>query len=856
MGECLLHPSNPSPLDGRETQGLSSAEAAARLRRDGPNRPAQRSRRGLRTIALGVVAQPMFLLLLATALVYALVGNSADAAVLLVSVVAVGAISLVQEYRTERVLDSLKALSSPRARVVRDGQVLRVPSQDLVVGDRLLVSEGDRMACDATLHAPQGLLVDESLLSGESAPVLKSASQVLHAGTLVVSGDGVASVAATGAATALGRIGGALARIERRPSRVQAELKRIVARVAVFAVVASAAAAVLYAARQGSWVEGLLAGLTLAMAIIPEEFAVVWTVMLALGAWRLARLGVLTRQAQAIETLGTTTVLCVDKTGTLTHNRMELVALSTPEQTATLVPQAPVDERFRTLLRTAAWASVDHGIEPMDQAVLRLARRWFALPSTAGELIAREGVAADHPWFSNLWRSDAGRSAVLAIKGAPESVLAMCEVAPALRERVAADAERLAQRGLRVLGVAQATGDSEPGFGRVATMPKPRWIGLLGFMDPVREDVPAAMAQCIEAGIRVVMITGDAPATALAIASDAGLAGLGQGDGPTVLLGADLARLSDDALVQAVATMRIHARVSPEQKLRIVRALQRRGEVVAMTGDGVNDAPALRAADIGVAMGKRGTDVAREAAALVLLDDSFAALVAAVRMGRRIFANLRNAVGYLIAVHVPIVGVSLLPVLLGLPVMLLPLHVVLLELMIDPACSLVFEAEAEPADCMRQPPRPAQVRLLSAAAAGHALGVGSLALVLTGVTLVMCQRAHLQADWMRLATLVSLIVGNLLMLAWYRRGERLVATHPGNTALQALLAGVAAALALIAVLSPLVPQLGLPVHPGVRYGGGLLGGLAAGAGLWLLRRTRSAARAAPNPNKMHLQEPP
>ena len=654
------------PDDPDHPHGLSDAEAAARLRRDGPNRLARTGRRGVAAIVIGVATQPMFLLLLATAAVYALVGSAGDALVLLVSVVAVGAISLVQEYRTERVLASLKDLSSPRSRVVRSGRVLRIASQDLVVGDRLLIAEGDRLACDAELVQSHGLLVDESMLTGESAPVLKSAAPQqpssaaehrVQAGTLVVQGDGVGIVCATGMRTALGQIGGTLAAIEPRPSRAHAELKRVVARVAVLAVLTSLAAALLYAARQGSWIEGLLAGLTLAMAIIPEEFAVVWTVMLALGAWRLARGGVLTRQAQAIEALGTTSVLCVDKTGTLTHNRMELVALAMPLEPVTWSAGASADARLEPLLRTAALASVGDGIEPMDRALLQLHERWFGPAAFDGTLLRREGVAPERPFFSQWWRNTDGSGGVLAVKGAPEAVLAQCEHDASLAANVSAEVERLARQGLRVLGVARAdwSGAQAPETLRLA------WCGLLGFLDPVRDDVPEAIAQCRRAGMRVVMITGDAPATAAAIARAAGL------DGGGVVSGAQLAAMSDGELDATVGATAIYARVSPADKLRIVRALQKRGEVVAMTGDGVNDASALRAADIGVAMGRRGTDVAREAASLVLLDDSFASLVSAVRMGRRIFGNLRNAVGYLLAVHVPIVGVSLLPVLAGGP---------------------------------------------------------------------------------------------------------------------------------------------------------------------------------------------
>ncbi|HET9207713.1 MAG TPA: HAD-IC family P-type ATPase, partial [Burkholderiaceae bacterium] len=682
-----------------ETQGLTEQEAVARLARDGPNQLEQAARRGAASIAVQVLQQPMFLLLLATAAVYGAVGDVADAAVLLVSVAVVGALTWAQEYRAERALAALRQLSSPRARVVRGGHIVNVASRDLVVGDRLLVGEGDRIACDAHVVQANGLLIDESLLTGESAPVMKAEmreggdpAQPQHticAGTLVVQGDGVAIVSATGSRTALGQIGGTLATLTPPQSRLQRELRRVVRRVALFAVLASLVAAGLFWLRHGSWVEGLLAGLTLAMAIIPEEFAVVWTVMLALGAWRLARRRVLTRQAQAIEALGTTTVLAVDKTGTLTHNRMEVVALATATDDAPIGADTPADDRFAELLETAALACAEDGIEPMDRALIRLRERWSGTGRpVAGALVRRRGVTPEQPYFSNLWRMPGTERCVWAVKGAPEAVLALCAATPETHAGVSAKARRLGEQGLRVLGI--ACSDAVPPSATSPAQTRLRWIGLVAFLDPLRDDVPAAIAQCRAAGIRVVMITGDAPATAAAIAR---MAGLGDFDSADVVTGARLAAMPDVQLEATVKTASIYARVTPEHKLRIVQALQRCGEIVAMTGDGVNDASALRAADIGVAMGKRGTDVAREAAALVLLDDSFSALVNAVRTGRRIFNNLHNAVGYLIAVHVPIVGVSLLPVLVGGPVLLLPIHVVLLELIIDPACSLVFEAQ-------------------------------------------------------------------------------------------------------------------------------------------------------------------
>ncbi len=844
----------------KQDPGLTDEEAAARLKRDGPNRLSQSKQHSFLGIALSVMKQPMLLLLLATASVYGVVGSLPDAAALLLSVLVVAGITVAQEYRTERVLASLKALSSPRARVMRSGQVKHIPSEDLVVDDCLLIAEGDRIACDAQLVQAQSLMVDESLLTGESAPVFKNpsasdgaasqppqtdqtAGQRVFAGTLVVRGDAVARVIATGANTTLGKMGGTLASIKPTPSRVQLELKHIVTRVGLFAVLASLAAAVAYAVRQDDWTDGLLAGLTLAMAIIPEEFAVVWTVMLALGAWRLAQLGTLTRQPQAIEALGTTSVLCVDKTGTLTYNRMTLVWLATTEHRVPVADDTKVDARFAALLQVAVLASVDNGVEPMDQTLLRLARRWQVASPDDLVLIKRQGVGPGRPWFSNCWRSTHGQTTTLAIKGAPEALLNLCAMDASLKAQVAAEATKLSKQGLRVLGVARATWD---GAADEQACAAPQWIGLLGFLDPVRQDVPAAVAQCRAAGMRVVMITGDAPTTAIAIARSAGLA---HDEKIPAVLGAEITAMSDQALQAVARQTSVYARVSPEHKLRIVRALQKQGEVVAMTGDGVNDASALRAADIGVAMGKRGTDVAREAAALVLVNDSFSVLVDAVRMGRRIFGNLRNAVGYLIAVHVPIVGVSLLPLLLGTPPLLLPLHVVLLELIIDPACSLVFEAEAEPSDCMHVPPRPASVRLVSATTVRQALAVGLLGLGLSMVTVVsLTHWAGLDAPWQRLGALASLVTGNLLMLTWYRRGARVRNAAKRNRAFQWLLVALSSGIALILLVSTWVPQLGLPDHPKLRLAAGVLvtvslvmaGSLTSSARLWTHRANAAA----------------
>jgi Ca2+-transporting ATPase len=816
-------------------QGLTEAQVLAQRRLDGPNRLPEAPPRGLLRIAWGALTQPMFALLLATAAVYGLLGERTDALMLLVSVLAVGALSVWQEHRTERVLRALKDLSSPRSTVMRDGRAQRIASQELVRGDRLLVNEGDRLAADARLVEGSGLQVDESLLTGESVPVPKqpgvAEAHGLQAGSLVVQGEGVAVVTAVGAQTALGLIGGSLRQLPQRPSRLQQELKRLVQAVALLALVTCVLAATVYTVREGSWTAGLLVGLTLAMSLIPEEFAVVWTVMLALGAWRLSRLQVLTRQPQAIEALGTVSVLCVDKTGTLTHNRMTLVQLHDGAQDGTPAADAA---RFAALLQAAALASLPHGVEPMDRAIFAAAGDAGAVPSgwRAGPHC---GVRAGQPYVVHWWRDTQG-AAQARVKGAAEAVLGLCQApqGEGAPHPLLATAERWSAQGLRVLAVAQVTAADWAADGGLPEERPLQAVGLLGFMDPLRDEVPAALAECRQAGVRVMMITGDSPVTARAIARQAGL--LPEDDGTGVLTGAQLAALSDPQLQQALQQVRVFARVDPAQKLRIVQGLQQRGEVVAMTGDGVNDAPALRAADIGVAMGRRGTDVAREAAALVLLDDNFASMVQAVRGGRRIFVNLRKALGYLFAVHVPIVGTALIPVALGGPVLLLPLHVVLLELIIDPACSLVFEAERAPDDLMRVPPRPAHARLFSLADALRALAVGGLAFA--GVALLQwaARSAGASTEVLRLASLGGIVAGNLLMLMWVR-GLRADHDHT-NRMFSALLSGIAVVGLVLLGVPGLGPVFGLPAQ--VPAPGLLLLAVLAAWGLRGLRRLRPA----------------
>jgi Ca2+-transporting ATPase len=769
-------------------------------------------------LALEVLREPMLLLLCAAAAVYLVIGDLAEALILSASVVVVIAISVGQRARTERALEALRDLSSPRARVVRDSAQARIAGAEVVRGDLLILSEGDRVAADARVLEASDLMADESLLTGESLavakdPLDKGPGGEVYSGTLIVRGHGRAEVFATGARSELGRIGRMLGGIEPEKTSLETETGKIVRRVAAFAVILSAIVALLYVLLRGGWVDGVLAGLTLAMAILPEEYPVVLTVFLALGAWRIARRDVLTRRMPAIEMLGAATVLCVDKTGTLTENRMVVKEVRGGEE--------------RAVLAHAALASELSPFDPMENAILAMAAErapeaveWRKTWRLDRDYALSEGFLA----VCHAWRDAAGR-AVVAIKGAPETVIAACRLTAAEGEALLAEARRSAEQGMRILGVASSQWPHADWPADPRAFPFV-WLGFVALADPLRPSVPDAVAECRRAGIRVVMVTGDHAGTALAIASEAGVRTAGG-----VLTGAQLQSLPEAELVHAVRSIDVFARVRPEQKLRLVEALKSAGEIVAMTGDGVNDAPALGAAHIGVAMGGRGTDVAREAAALVLLRDEFGAIVDTVRLGRRIYDNLRNAMGYLLAVHVPIAGISFLPLVLGGPIVLYPVHVVFLEFVIDPACSLAFEAESGEREAMRRPPRKPGEPLFSGSMLVAGLGSGAAALLAVVLTYAWTLRAGMAPDEMRALVFAAIVIGNVgLIFANRSRLESILATlmRP-NPALWWVTLGALAALALALYVPPLAgvfrfEPLGV-VGVGIAVAAGLAGAM-------------------------------
>ena len=793
-----MPPPQDEPL---ATRGLSSAVAAARLKAEGFNELPAPVRRNFLRILFDVVRQPMFALLLLGGAVYLLLGDRLEALLLMAFATLSVSITLVQENRSEKVLETLRSLASPRTLAIRDGRRLNLPGREIVREDIILLSEGDRVAADAVLLTANDLLIDESLLTGESVPVRKRAATrreparapggedapFVFAGTLVARGSGLAQVAATGLASEMGKIGRSLQTIEQEQPRLQMQIRWLVRDFAVFGAIAGALSVLLFGLLRGSWLEALLGGIAIGMSLLPEEFPLVTSVFMAMGAWRISRAQVLTRRTAAIETLGATTVLCTDKTGTLTENRMTLVSIRGDGADWHRGSEEAFPSATAEILRTALLASSSEPSDPIDMAVHALAAASAILPPQ-GRLVTSYGLRPELPVMTNIYDGEFGRVAYA--KGAFEAVASLCRLAPERRTAIARQVDALAQEGIRVLAVARTRPfDGQPPASPLALAFD--YCGLLGFSDPLRAEVPAAVAECRAAGVRVLMITGDYPGTARAIARQAGIdAGLLTGD--------ELDRMTDERLAEALEHVGVLARIRPEQKLRIVQCLQKDGEIVAMTGDGVNDAPAIKAADIGIAMGGRGTDVAREASSIVLLNGDFGSIVKTIRLGRRIHDNLRKAIEYIVAVHIPIAGLALLPLVFGLPIILSPIHIAFLEMVIDPACSVVLEAEPEEDDVMRRPPRDAESPLLPRRRFVWALLQGVTVLAILAVLLFATASAGLPEGDIRALVFTVLILANLGLILVNRSfdSSALRALFRPNVPLRILLVGVAAVLAM------------------------------------------------------------
>ncbi len=716
----------------------------------------------LRTIS-EVIAEPMFLLLLVACAVYFSVGRTEEAITLLVALLVVSGISVYQSIRSDRALGALRNLTQPKTQVRRNGILTTIPVEEIVIGDAVLVAEGEGVPADSTLDTGNDFSVNEAILTGESVAVTKTPGDAVFAGTTAASGSAWMTVTAIGGQTELGKIGKSIAEIPTEKTPLQRQINQFVIRMAWIGLAAFALIWGVNYARSGDWVTALLFGLTLAMSILPEEIPVAFSSFMALGAARLSRAGVLTKQPQTVESLGSATVICADKTGTITQDGMSVRQVYDGATDALLPLPGILSETAESVLEYARWASETDPFDSMEKAIVAAANTAFAEDDSAAisdpyPMIHEYPLAGSPPMMTHVRRSPTG-AVVVAGKGAVEHILAVCHSEPAAHERVRAMTKQLSAGGYRVLGVARGTYQS-PDFPAGQDDFTWSFLGLIALENPPKSNAKAVIQAFADAGIRVKMITGDFPETAQAIARQVGLSGA-----DTLVTGQQVMDMDEPMLRQQVEQTAVFARMFPEAKLRVVNALKANGEIVAMTGDGVNDGPALKAAHIGVAIGKRGTEVARQAASLVLVNDDLGSMVLAVAEGRRIYQNLKKAIAYIVSIHIPIILTVAVPLLANWrwANLFSPIHIIFLELVMGPTCSIAFENEpAEPGQ-MQQPPRRATDTLMAGPELGRSIvqGLGITGAVL-GVYYVTMQRGE-SVDIVRTLTFTTLVISNILL---------------------------------------------------------------------------------------------
>lgn len=683
-------------------EGLSEREAALLLSKFGLNELPAEKKGSLFDSAVKVVREPMILLLILAGVISFVLAERVDGMLLISTVFIIIGISLFQERRTETALSALRSLSAPQALVIRSGKRIRIPTKEVVPGDLIQLLEGDRVPADAEIIDLKYLVLDESLLTGESVPVTKNLGDQVFTGTLVVRGHGIAIVRTTGKSTELGRIGSSLSGMKEQLTRLQLSISRIVKGIGIGALLTVTFVIAVYGVTRGNWLEGALAGIAVAMALIPEELPVILTIFMTLGAWRMTKVGVIVRRTATIEALGSVTVLCVDKTGTLTKNEMKIEELKLLNGD-TWNASSAINPEFEELISIGSLATPTVAFDPMDLAfkTLETSNRLASYKSLSEIPLSKERLIYTHVWQKE-------NRVIVAAKGAPEHIARICGLSETQLNSFHDLVATSASHGFRVIAVAKMElSESEFRSKKIDEIGL-QFLGFSLLRDPIRDGVPDAINLCRAAGIRTIMITGDHPATAIAVANEIGI------PSSSFMTGEILSQASDSDLREKVKSVSIFARVTHDHKLRLINALKTNGEIVGMTGDGINDAPALRAADIGIAMGGRGTDVAREASDMIITDDNFVSIVSGIKRGRTIFSNIKKAIIYVIAIHVPIFGMAIIPILNPLwPLVFLPALIAFHEIVIDPAASIVYEVEQSDPEIMNQKPRAATASLIS-----------------------------------------------------------------------------------------------------------------------------------------------
>lgn len=749
--------------------GLTATEAKQLQEQYGKNELTTQKKESFFKKVLHIICEPMFLLLIVAATIYFILGEPRDGAIMLIFVVGIISIDVIQEWKTDKTLNALKDLSAPHITVIRDGKEQTIASADLVPGDFMMIYEGVKIPADGAVLKCNDLCVDESSLTGEAEGVWKISTEsaestsdywrrdYCYAGTLVTQGTATVLVEKIGSSTEYGKIGANVASAPEEPTPLQKQTGSLVKLCAGIAAVLFALVGIF------TWlnipdhnfgdrlIESILSGITLAMAMIPEEFPVILTVFLSMGAWRLAKKQSLVRKLPSVETLGAVSVLCVDKTGTITMNQM------------TVQDTWAIDGNTNALCEVMGMGCETDAYDPMEKAMLRHCEVLGISKEHlfGGELISEYPFTNELKMMGHVWRRDDGIT--VAAKGSPERILAICELTDLEKQAAEQKITEMSKRGLRVIAVATANPQNEAEIPVQITDCRLTLCGLIGLADPPRESVKADIAVCNRAGIRVVMITGDNGITAASIAKK-----IGMQNSDHIITGDMLNEMTEEELRKKVKDVSIFSRVIPEHKMRIVKAFKDNGEIVAMTGDGVNDAPALKYADIGIAMGKRGSEVSREAADLILMDDNFTTIVETVKDGRRIYDNIRKAVGYVFTIHIPIAFASLLAPMIGITpsaLFLLPLHVVLLELLIDPTCSIVLERQPAETDIMERSPRNPKEKLLTAKTLTKSIFQGLIIFVASfGTYYTILDRTADNAPVARAMGLAIIMLSNLFLV--------------------------------------------------------------------------------------------
>ena len=786
---------NPFPFTG-----LSDAAVDVSRTAHGDNTLEAHERSGFWKALWTAVTEPMFLLLVAAATIYFILGELGEAWFMLGAIVLVSTISFYQDQRSRKALEALAQFTQAKARAIRNNVVVELSTEELVVGDHVVVNEGELLPADGLVVHANDFAVNESILTGEPFSVHKDTaggtkSEVFR-GTQAVGGLAVVRITQVGAASALGKIGTSMTAITESRSPLEQQISRFVRNMAIVGAAFFLVVWGLNFHASGDVLDSLLKGLTLAMSILPEEIPVAFTTFMALGAWRLMKLGILVKHAKTVETLGSATVICTDKTGTITENRMELAALHVKDEPEARGPDEWDNDAVRHLIRTAMWASEPVPFDPMETAL----HKAYGATCTEDErpafrMVHEYPLSGQPPMMTHIFARDGG-ARIIAAKGAPEAILACSTLNATERAAVLAQVEALAEKGYRVLAVGETTqeGDIWPAEQQQFRF---TYLGLVAFHDPPKKNIAQVFSSFREAGIRVNIITGDNALTTTAIAKAVGFTVEGRALG-----GDEVLAMSDAELDVALRTSNLFTRMFPEAKLRVVKALKAQGHVVAMTGDGVNDGPALKAAHIGIAMGKRGSELAKEAAALILLDDDLGRMVDAVAMGRKIYGNLKKAIQYIISIHIPIILTVALPLLLGwlYPNIFTPVHVIFLELLMGPTCSIAYESEPLEAGSMQRKPRRMDLTFLSWGELRTSLMQG---LMITAGTLFCYQwgvRHALGEDMTRTLVFTALVVANITLTLVNRSFEHSIwsTLQYRNRLLRGILAGTV--LLLVALL--------------------------------------------------------